>query len=276
MQIWAYVITWNEEDMLPFYLRHYSQFCDKIIVYDNMSTDRTREIAEKYEMVEIIKFNTGGQFNDYMHTQLKQLSIELARGKADFIILGDCDEFVYHKNIRQFLAERRDCSVFYPAGFQMVSDGFPYGLSGQLYDYIQWGEPHMWYVKPMIINPNLAHDLEFVTGSHEIEMHCDLGKFYHPVPEEIRPLGEWNDHPWGRWWKLHEMIDEFNQEPLKMLHYKFLGYGYVEDRYKQYMDRMSDYNHQAGEGMQYQEAIENNTIQEQIDEIKSKAVRVSL
>ena len=30
MKIWAYAICWNEEKILPYYLRHYEKFCDKI------------------------------------------------------------------------------------------------------------------------------------------------------------------------------------------------------------------------------------------------------
>lgn len=276
MKIWAYVIAWNEELMLPYYLRHYSQFCDKIIVYDNMSTDGTREIAEQYSMVEIIPFESNGEFNDYIHIELKRKSIQHAKNQADFIILSDCDEIIYHRNIRGFLDDNRDCSVFYPAGFQMVSNDFPYDLPGQLYDYVQWGEPNPWYVKPMIVNLNLVDDLEWVEGAHELETKYDLGKFYHPVPEDIRPVGEYEGHKWGRWQKLYEILDDFNQVPLKMLHYKYLGSEYVNDRYKQYMVKMSKQNHEKNVGMQYQNAIENNLVQKEIDDIKSKAVRVSL
>ena len=45
MKIACYTITYNEELMLPHFIKHYKQFCDKIVVYDNMSTDRTKEIA---------------------------------------------------------------------------------------------------------------------------------------------------------------------------------------------------------------------------------------
>jgi glycosyltransferase involved in cell wall biosynthesis len=276
MKVWAYVIVWNEELMLPYYLRHYSQFCDKIIVYDNMSTDGTREIIENHPLVERIPFDSKGEFNDYIHIELKRKSIQHAKGNADFIILGDCDEFIYHKDIKGFLEKNSDCSVFYPAGFQMVSDDFPYNLPGQLYDYVQWGSPNPWYVKPMIVNLNLIDDLEWVEGAHELEMSCDLGKFYHPVPEDIRPTGEYKGHHWGRWQMLYEILDDFNQVPLKMLHYKYLGSEYVNDRYRQYMVKMSKQNHEQGVGMQYQDIIENNKIQAEIDEIKETAVRVSL
>jgi len=279
MKIWAFVTVWNEELMLPYYLRHYSQFCDRIIILDNMSTDGTRMIAEEYANIvdiEIIPFETDGKFNDYAHIELKKQSLQHAKGRADFAILTDCDEFVYHPNIKQFLEENKDCSVFYPAGFQMVSDEFPYNLPGQLYEYVTFGEPTPWYVKPMIINLNIIENLEWVEGAHELDADIELGKFYHPVPEDIRPVGEYQGHPWGRWQKLYEILNQFNDVPLKTLHYKFLGFDYVNDRYKQYANKMSDANTENRVGMHYENSIADNSIQKQINEIKRNAIQVKL
>jgi glycosyltransferase involved in cell wall biosynthesis len=279
MKVWAYVIAWNEELMLPYYLRHYSTFCDKIIVYDNMSTDSTRMIAESYgDLVEVVPFDSGEEFNDYVHIELKRNSLKNAKGNADFVILCDCDEFVFHKDIRSFLNDNKDCSVFYPAGFQMISDDFPKDLEGQLYDYVQWGEPSPWYTKPMIINLNVIDDVNWVEGAHELDPNLNLGSFWHPVPEDIRPIGEYKEHVWGKWQKMWEILDTFNSKPLKMLHYKYLGADYVSNRYKLYAKKMSKENHDNNIGMHYEIILKqgSDAIQKEIDEIKLKAVRVKI
>jgi glycosyltransferase involved in cell wall biosynthesis len=36
----------NEERFLPYFLRHYSTFCDKIFIFDNCSTDKSKEIIK--------------------------------------------------------------------------------------------------------------------------------------------------------------------------------------------------------------------------------------
>jgi len=51
MKIHAYIIAWNEEKILPFTLDYYSKFCEKIYIYDNMSTDNSDKIYKKYEKV---------------------------------------------------------------------------------------------------------------------------------------------------------------------------------------------------------------------------------
>ena len=281
MKLWAYVIVWNEELMLPFFLRHYSQFCDKIIIYDNMSTDGSREIIETFKEkveIEVVPFETNGKFNDYVHIELKKRSIQHAKGSADFIILADCDEFIFHNDLRGFLSQHTDHSVFFPAGFQMVSDGFPNPIEfpNLLHQYVGYGEPNPWYVKPSIVNINLINDLEWVEGAHELDPNIDLGKYYHPIPESIRPLGEYKGHIWGRWKMLHERLDTFNDEPLKLLHFKFLGFDYVNYRYSQYVNKMSDLNHEKNVGMQYEVSLRDNSIQSQIDEIKSRSIKVNL
>ena len=35
---------------MPHFARHYKAFCDRIVVYDDDSTDNTREIAEKLRL----------------------------------------------------------------------------------------------------------------------------------------------------------------------------------------------------------------------------------
>ena len=278
MRIWAYCLIWNEEKMLDYYLRHYSQFCDKIIFYDNESTDRSREIIESYANTEIRTYKTDGKLSDQAYKDLKTSSIQDARGNADYVIISDCDEFIYHPNIRKFLSDTlQKYSVYYPAGFQMASQSFP-TTKGQIYHEVDRGEPSPWYAKPMLINPNLVGDLSYVDGCHEFETLDGLIKapIYHPVPEQIRPEGEYKGHRWGKWQMMYDILHMFNDQPLKMLHYKFLGAEFVNDRYRQYMNRYSDYNLENQVSMHYKDAIESNSVQRDIDEVLIKSVKVSL
>lgn len=274
MKIWAYVTVWNEERMLPYYLRHYSQFCERIIVLDNESTDNTAALCREWDNVEVRKYSTGETFDDYVHLDLKHKCIEESRGKADYIIVSDCDEFIVHPNIIEFL-EENPYPVIFPAGFQMVSHKFP-ETNEQIYDEVFMGIPDPWYSKPILINPNKIESFEWIEGCHEIELNSKInGEIIHPVPKEIRPVGEWNGHPWGRWKMQFEVLETFNQFPIKLLHFKFMGKDYVEERYRQYAVRNSEANKAAGLAIHYSESLENNLIQSKIDEITSNSIRVN-
>lgn len=278
MKIWAYVTVWNEEKMLPYYLRHYSQFCERIIVFDNESTDNTVGICEEWPMVEVRTYSTDGTFNDYKHLNLKHDSIEEARGNCDYVIISDCDEFIYHPNLFQFLKEHLNkTAVFYPAGFQMASYDFP-ETDGQIYDIIKTGEPSPWYSKPILLNPNMISDLYWVEGCHEIENGrlTHSGNIYHVVPDSVRPNGPYKEHQWGNWKIMFDLLHIFDKEPLKLLHYKFLGANFVHERYKQYVNRISDVNKAAGLAKQYENSNDLNAIQSDINSIIGNSVTLSL
>jgi glycosyltransferase involved in cell wall biosynthesis len=276
MKIWAYVTVWNEQEMISYYLRHYSQFCEKIIVLDNESTDGTCMIASTYPMVEIRKFSTSETFNDYVHLELKHKCIQESKGLADYIIVSDCDEFIVHPNIKEFLINNSQYSIFYPAGFQMVSSSFPTG-DKQIYDEVPYGVPDPWYSKPILINPNKVNNFIWIDGCHETTLDTDyIGEIMHPVPVEIRPDGEWNGHPWGRWRMQYNVLEGFNSFPIKLLHFKFMSADYVTSRYQLYSQRNSKQNKENGLATHYEDSIANNTIQNQINKLIEDSITVNI
>ena len=271
MKIWAYVTVWNEERMLPYYLRHYSQFCERIIVLDNESTDGTVGICEEWPIVEVRTYSTEETLNDYIHLDLKHKCIEEARGNADYIIVSDCDEFIVHPNLVEFLKENT-YPVIFPAGFQMVSWTFPKG-DGQIYDEVKTGVPDPWYSKPILINPNKIESLEWIEGCHEIQLNSKIdGEILHPVPKEIRPTVDWNGHAWGRWKMQFELLDTYNDFPIKLLHYKFMSADYVRSKYIQYKKRNSIQNKENGLANHYDNT---NNIDNEINLLYDKAITVN-
>jgi len=64
MKICVITLCYNEEVILPFFIRHYEQVADRIICYDGGSTDRTREIIAACPIAELRELNTGGQVDD--------------------------------------------------------------------------------------------------------------------------------------------------------------------------------------------------------------------
>lgn len=262
MKIWAYAICWNEEKMLPYYLNHYSLFCDKIIIYDNESTDRSREIINSYPNTEIRTYKTNNEIRDDIYLKLKHESIYDAKGKADYVIVGDTDEFLYHRDIKNFLMENPDYVWYRPAGFQMVSDEFPTDNT-LIYDQIRRGVPTSNLCKPILINPNLVDNIEFWPGQHNVKHYehenikwdrkfnarnklinmCDLGDGFIECDET------WENK--NLFWSSFYRYDYFNDSPLKLLHYKYVGIDYVINRNKILRDRLSSVNNSNGWGKHY-------------------------
>ena len=59
--IYVYVVCYNEEFMLPFFLKHY-EYATKIFIYDNCSNDNTIDIINKSNKCEVIMYSS--DFND--------------------------------------------------------------------------------------------------------------------------------------------------------------------------------------------------------------------
>lgn len=56
MSIHLYAACWNEERIIPFFLQHYEPLVDRIIIYDDHSTDRSVELLRASPKVEIRPF----------------------------------------------------------------------------------------------------------------------------------------------------------------------------------------------------------------------------
>ena len=135
MKIHAYILCYNEEELIEFTLRHYSKFCSKIFLVDNMSDDRSIEIARSFDKVTILRWNSNGTINNEYLCYLKANVYKWYSRKegdrttevADWIIACDMDELLYHPSLERLLerAEQVKDTVFRSIGFNMSAPALP-------------------------------------------------------------------------------------------------------------------------------------------------------
>lgn len=127
MKIWLYTVTHNEAKILPWFLRHYEQFCDRITVFDDQSTDGTADMVRACPVGVLEKYPFDGKLDDRQFIQLARETYVKARGQADWVIWCDPDEFLYKSNLIETLEKllRDGVQVPLTRGFQMISDHFP-------------------------------------------------------------------------------------------------------------------------------------------------------
>lgn len=175
MKVITCCINYNNVEVLPYFLRHYSSFCDEIIVWDDFSTDGSREILFAWPKVKVLDWPHPGSgidenlFLDFARSEIKKLV-----GACDWVIWVDPDEFVYHPNILQVLESAiGKYGVIGTSGFNMTGDGFPKDNGKQIYEGNRMGIKSPVYSKPIIVNP--ACNVEWNRGKHAIvsaDMEC--------------------------------------------------------------------------------------------------------
>lgn len=220
MKIHVYTLCWNEEVILPYFLRHYETIAEKIIVYDE-STDNSLNILKSHPKVEIRSFSSNNEFRDDIHRDIKNNCWKESRGQAQWVIILDTDEFIYHIDLVRFLKERHleGVTLCKPKGYMMVSEKLP-STQGMIYEELKMGLPQEASSKPVIFNPTKIEEINFSAGAHSCE-----------------PIGKI---------KWYESIGD-----LKLLHYKVLSLEYLLTRARKCKERLSDINKQNNWGKHY-------------------------
>lgn len=204
MIVWVYTVVHNEALMMPYWMRHYATFCDRLIVYDDRSDDGTQKIAAV--LGADLRAYPGSGFDDIEMVQFANNTYREAEGHADFVIWVDADEFLYDPNMRARLERFTAEGITLPLvqGYAMIGNAPPSG-DGQIYDEIALGFAHDRYSKPCILRPN-------------IDLRWDVGK---------------------HWAKVNGNAKTNSDDPLKLLHYRYLGKAYHEARNARNWSRIS-------------------------------------
>lgn len=208
MKVRIYTMVWNEARLLPFFLDHY-KWVDRIVAFDNRSTDDTRAILKAAPNVEVRDLDTQGLQSEEAHLYIRNEAWKEARGKADWILIADADEFLFHHDlpgcVGRLYAEGVTVARCY--GWQMVAETFPDPKAGPLVRQVRCGVQNSSYSKPVLFRPDQVVESRFGGGAH------------HSAPTgnvAYRGMGS-----------------------LALLHYKFLGWDYYWSRVRE-VRRRSD------------------------------------
>ncbi|MBN9604526.1 MAG: glycosyltransferase family 2 protein [Afipia felis] len=223
MTVYLYTRCWNDGHMLPFFFRHYDSWVDRYFVYDDGSTDDSIALLQAHPRVEV-RPQPGLSDPESRIESQRRLQNEIwkdARGKADWVVVTDLDEHLYHPSIVSYLQECKDSSVtIIPAlGFQMISDSFPNSNDQSLFDFCSRGAPDQSYSKVSIFDPNEIRETNFIAGRHRAAFE---GRVLAPKPDE-----------------------------LLLFHFHYLDMARVAARHKLYATRQRSKDLKRGWGAQY-------------------------
>lgn len=154
MKIDAFAVCWNEEKIIGHYIDWYGSFVDSITILDNYSTDKSVEIA-RGRGCKIIPFGLPTGHDELIEIETKEKCWKSS--DADWVIVTDIDELLYHPNLRSFL-ENTESTVIQQDGYVMVNE-----------KYLPWNEVRMGAkagTKTVCFRPKSVVRMNWTPGCH--------------------------------------------------------------------------------------------------------------
>lgn len=167
MNATVFTICFNEEFILPHFIAHYRKMFPgcRIIIYDNESTDRSREIALAADC-EVITYNTGSKLDDNTYLKIKNSCWKSTKG---WVIICDCDEFCDISAEDLCNETKNGTSIIKFRGFNMVN------LADTMnFNSIKSGIRAPSYDKNYCFNSNDIMDMGYQMGCHAANPFGDV------------------------------------------------------------------------------------------------------
>jgi glycosyltransferase involved in cell wall biosynthesis len=158
--ITVYTIAYNEEVIIQFLIDHYrSRFpgC-RIVVFDNISTDSTAQIALSNNC-EVIPYDTNNQIKDSKYLEIKNNCWKSAR--TDWVLVCDADELLDINE--ESLKKEESCGVtaISSEAYNMINIEDNYDLPN-----IKYGSRCSSYDKTYLFNKKFISDINYDAGCH--------------------------------------------------------------------------------------------------------------
>lgn len=222
MKVDLYARCWNEADMLPFFFSHYDRLVQRYIIYYDASTDNSREILHGNPKVEVRPMPPWHDPESRLRSQVMHLETcwRESRGTADWVIVTDIDEHLYHADIYDYLAQclSRGVTIIPALGYQMLSEQFP-EHKGLLCQSLTKGACDALYSKLNIFSPNEIDTVNYSVGRHSA---APRGRVVLPARDE-----------------------------LLLLHYRYLDFERVRKRFAQVVTKQRKTDIAMGWGFHY-------------------------
>jgi hypothetical protein len=169
MNVDLYTITWNERRMLPFFFQHYEPWVDRFVVFDDQSDDGTAQTLAAHPKVDLRPMPPKGSSFVLMTRELWNGIWKESRGRADWVVITNVDEYFHHPEGAGRYLERmtvEGVTIIHPRGYEMVGERFP-RAGTSIVEMLSKGAPMFGRDKRQIFAPSAVDEINFGPGRHE-------------------------------------------------------------------------------------------------------------
>lgn len=217
-----HVLCWNEEKIIPYFLKHYENFVSNIYVYDNISNDNSVKLLKSHPKVTVIPYHTNNEIRDDAYLQIKNNGWKNSIGKADIVIVCDMDEFLYSDDLKKSINNfyESDATIIKPTGYDMITGEFEFNYNDKLTNLVKTGYKNNLFDKLVMFKTKNITEINYKGGCHV-----------------ATPIGD--------------KVKLFEGEFL-LLHYKRLGLKNFLNKMSVYKKRLSEFNKKYKLGYEYE------------------------
>jgi hypothetical protein len=228
--------------MLPYFFRHYRPLVERFVIFDDDSTDGSQELLSMQPDVQLGRFDRGDHSYVLSAVRFYREAWKASRGEADWVVVCNVDEHLYHRDLAGYLSRCRERGVtaVRAEGYEMVKDRFP-DDPGRLCDSIVSGVRWDRLDKVALFDPSAIDEIGYAPGRHRAE---PTGRVVYPTLPEV-----------------------------KLLHYKHLGVDYLLKRQAELRSRLLPGDVANRYGVQYLK--DADAIRQDFDEVARAAVVVA-
>ncbi|SHM95732.1 glycosyltransferase family 2 protein [Roseibium suaedae] len=243
MKIHLHCVNWNSIEFIDYFFRHYDGFVSRYFVNDDGSTDGSLEYLSRRPDVTLAakpRLDSESYVLESLHSHLT--SWKRSAGLADWVIVVDMDEHIYHPDLPLYLERvtREGVTAIPALGFQMLSRKMP-DKNVRLTDEIRVGAPWKQMSKLVMFRPDAVLDPGFAIGRHTAEPKGDIR------------------YP--------------DRDELLLLHYKYIGFDALKLRHAQAQARRRKADLQNGWGHRY--AFDEQKLEEDFSAFEARSLDVS-
>ena len=174
MNIHLHTICYNERDLMEIAIKYWQSSVDHVFVYlMNSSNDGSKEFLSKYRnYISVINIKDDNEFNDARNIYIKNNCWKASRGKADFVIVTDFDEFIYAKDIFKELEymKKNGMTIVAPEVYHLMSKDNIIGelnTEKYLHEQVTAGFYEPKFGKYCIFDPNAIEEINYLPGAHQ-------------------------------------------------------------------------------------------------------------